>query len=903
MKYSIVIPTYNHCDDLLQPCIESIFKYSDISDIELIVSANGCVDNTKIFLDKLKKKYDLLGLGENLKIVWHSEPLGYSKACNVGITQATTDLIVLLNNDTILLPQHINYWLELLSNPFKTNEKCGISCVLKGPSEPAGNYFAIFFCVMIHKKVFDKIGLLSLDYGVGGGEDTEFSIECERAGFEVIECTEKTWESEASIFTGVFPIYHKGEGTLHDKNLVPEWENIFHENSLTLARKYNRPWYQWALSNHSERAVFFKGDNIYPREAARYQFAANNLLGKKVLELGCSSGFGIQFLPKDIQYTGLDYDKHVIKAAEEQNWEYNCEFVCSDINKFKLDQYDTIIAFETIEHIANGLEVVEHLKKHCKRLIFTVPMNEKPGQFSKHHLIHNLNESSFKDCRFKYIDAEGRIVNDPVIYNDPLAHSLLLGIWDANNEMKSCWNLNVMESQNKIVYDEVILSNQYDITEEEIQNRTVIDIGANIGCLSLLAASKGAKMVIGVEPVNNAFNIFKQNVSDSGYKNIITLKNVVTNIDGVNHKISIGNENNGYNSLYNLKEDYEIVESITLDTILKLCIGDDIFLKLDCEGAEYDILMNATVESMRRIKTIVLEVHSDLHPVYKGRTIIENKLKELGFRNIKLAPVYFFAYDHNGVLVSTKEEPYSNQRWERDTEILNSNSDHQSKLEFIKTQHEFIYNEVIVNNVYALDFATVKNYEFIDIGANIGSFTLLTGYFNAKKIIAVEPISETYSLLCENIKKLNLNQVTTFKKAVGEIDGEKINLYSNTDSGLSSVYSASENYEVVETISLQTLMTYMKTDDVYLKCDCEGAEYDLLLNATEQDLARIKYIAIEIHENLHPKFKGSKILHDKFLKSGFHRIQEKRIFYWDFDQYGNKTNMRPSDIVVEIWKK
>ena len=158
-------------------------------------------------------------------------------------------------------------------------------------------------------------------------------------------------------------------------------------------------------------------------------------------------------------------------------------------------------------------------------------------------------------------------------------------------------------------------------------------------------------------------------------------------------------------------------------------------------------------------------------------------------------------------------------------------------------------------------------------------------------------------MLCDNLNKIGLQNAITFKKAVGEIDGEKINLYSNTDSGLSSVYSASENYEVVETISLQTLMTYMKTDDVYLKCDCEGAEYDLLLNATEQDLARIKYIAIEIHENLNPKFKGSKILHDKFLKSGFHRIQEKRIFYWDFDQYGNKTNMRPSDIVVEIWKK
>ena len=43
---------------------------------------------------------------------------------------------------------------------------------------------------MIHRKVFDKIGLLNEEYGVGGGEDTEFCIEAEKAGFEVVEETD-----------------------------------------------------------------------------------------------------------------------------------------------------------------------------------------------------------------------------------------------------------------------------------------------------------------------------------------------------------------------------------------------------------------------------------------------------------------------------------------------------------------------------------------------------------------------------------------------------------------------------------------------------------------------------------------------------------------------------------------
>ena len=29
MKLSIIIPTYNHCYDLLQPCLETLIKYTD----------------------------------------------------------------------------------------------------------------------------------------------------------------------------------------------------------------------------------------------------------------------------------------------------------------------------------------------------------------------------------------------------------------------------------------------------------------------------------------------------------------------------------------------------------------------------------------------------------------------------------------------------------------------------------------------------------------------------------------------------------------------------------------------------------------------------------------------------------------------------------------------------------
>ena len=428
MKYSIVIPTYNHCSDLLKPCIESIFKYTDMGEVELVISANGCKDETSDYLKSLKKTFASIGFEKHLKVIWHDQPLGYSGATNAGIRFATADKIVLLNNDTVLLPQTKSQWLQMLDSAFK-NERCGISCVIKGPSEPAGRDFAVFFCVMIHRKVFDAIGLLNTEYGVGGGEDTEFCIEAEKAGFEVCECSPKVWQD--NIFIGGFPIYHAGEGTVLDTSLVPNYHDIFLRNSLKLAKKYNPDWYRWRLSNYWERAVFLKGDPVFPRETTRYQWAAKHVRGNKILEIGCSSGYGLQFMPDGVEYTGLDYDPIIVEVAKEQKWTDRANFINADINKIDLEQYDTIIAFEVIEHIDNGLEVLQKLKNHCKNLLFTVPMNEPPGFWGPHHKLHGLNESHFPGFEFNYIDEEGNISDWPKPIDQHNRLNLLIGRWHA----------------------------------------------------------------------------------------------------------------------------------------------------------------------------------------------------------------------------------------------------------------------------------------------------------------------------------------------------------------------------------------------------------------------------------------------------------------------------------------
>ena|GEM_PF-1031693 len=408
-KYSVVIPTYNNCEKYLKPCIDSIIKYTEMTDIELVISANGCTDNTKAYLQYLKTAIP------NMQWWWNDEPLGFAKATNVGIKAAKTDKIVLLNNDTLLLEQPKNQWLNRLDD-FHAD----ISSVLTLHSKITQQKFGVFFCTMIDKKVFQTIGLLDENFETGGCEDIDFCFRADQNGFSLVDVGSK----------GDFPIYHVAEGTVHDPELVSDWEQKFYKNELKLAKKHNMDHYRYLLSNNYERAVFLKGDPVFPRETQRYNWARQNLRGTSILEIGCSTGYGCQFLPDNYTYMGIDYDPIIIQVAKEQEWRANCEFVNVDINKIGIDHYDTIIAFEVIEHLDNGLEIVEMLKRHCKRLLITVPHNEPKGFWGEHHKLHGLNESNFSGFHFNYINHNGEIsdVMQEVTPENP--SNLMICRWD-----------------------------------------------------------------------------------------------------------------------------------------------------------------------------------------------------------------------------------------------------------------------------------------------------------------------------------------------------------------------------------------------------------------------------------------------------------------------------------------
>ncbi len=93
------------------------------------------------------------------------------------------------------------------------------------------------------------------------------------------------------------------------------------------------------------------------------------------------------------------------------------------------------------------------------------------------------------------------------------------------------------------------------------------------------------------------------------------------------------------------------------------------------------------------------------------------------------------------------------------------------------------------------------------------------------------------------------------------------------------------------------LLSYTNGKNVYLKMDCEGSEYDILLSATNEDMDKISTIGIEIHRDLHPIYKDDEIIYEKLRNFGFKQQTCNRMGIW----YG--TIFKESPYSVEIWSK
>jgi len=98
------------------------------------------------------------------------------------------------------------------------------------------------------------------------------------------------------------------------------------------------------------------GDLPCLQHLARYEFAAQHVRGKRVLDVACGTGYGSRLLAASgaDSVVGLDISSEAIGYATEHYRAGNLSFRLGDAEHIGLDHgaVDVVVSFETIEHLA-----------------------------------------------------------------------------------------------------------------------------------------------------------------------------------------------------------------------------------------------------------------------------------------------------------------------------------------------------------------------------------------------------------------------------------------------------------------------------------------------------------------------------------------------------------------------
>ena len=219
-------------------------------------------------------------------------------------------------------------------------------------------------------------------------------------------------------------------------------------------------------------------------------------------------------------------------------------------------------------------------------------------------------------------------------------------------------------------------------------------------------------------------------------------------------------------------------------------------------------------------------------------------------------------------------------------------NDHKKDLAWLKDEHGEIFDEIIEQNIYGLKEETVKDKVVIDIGANVGIFSILSAYLGAKEVVSIEPSSKTFESLSRNVNYFGSSNIKCLKKLVTDVADQEYKLSLHEDCGMNSMYHTSDTqqYETVKSITLTDLISEVgKTNRIALKIDCEGAEFDIIPNASKELFENVDSIHMEVHDDTHPIHKSYKVIYDKLNEFGFSLMDEKFMFSETFDEHGNRS--------------
>jgi GT2 family glycosyltransferase/ubiquinone/menaquinone biosynthesis C-methylase UbiE len=204
LDVSIVVPVYNNLVYTIT-CILSLLEAESKFSYEIILGDDGCSDATPAVFDSV---------GGCIRLIRHKENLGFLGNCNRTASFAKGEYIVLLNNDTLVLPR----WLDGLIDALAETPKAGLvgSKLINAdgslqeaggilwrdgsawnfgrnddPALPAYNYlkdvdYVSGACLALPAALWRQFGGFDAEFAPAYCEDSDLAFRVRQAGFRAI---------------------------------------------------------------------------------------------------------------------------------------------------------------------------------------------------------------------------------------------------------------------------------------------------------------------------------------------------------------------------------------------------------------------------------------------------------------------------------------------------------------------------------------------------------------------------------------------------------------------------------------------------------------------------------------------------------------------------------------------
>lgn len=231
LKVSVIVLSLNG-EKVIGNCLESLLK-TNYPDLEFIVVNNGSTDSTADIVAKYYPPVKLINLSKNL---------GFAGGNNRGLSQATGDILILLNDDTTVHPDWVKELIQVMNN----DSQIGIAgCKIYYPDgktiQHAGGYinshglsnhygkgepdnikyniirdvdYVMGAAFAIKRELINKLGLLDEKYYPIYFEETDYCYRARKMGYRVLYVPNSIiyhHEAQSTVMfsAGFFYKYHK----------------------------------------------------------------------------------------------------------------------------------------------------------------------------------------------------------------------------------------------------------------------------------------------------------------------------------------------------------------------------------------------------------------------------------------------------------------------------------------------------------------------------------------------------------------------------------------------------------------------------------------------------------------------------------------------------------------------